>query len=69
MVVSVAHVGEQTKAICELAAARDVHRVGGGEEAGADEALRDGVAAAVPRLAVLHPAAVSRLALSFAESA
>merc|ERR1719415_320275 len=53
VLASSVHVGEQAKAVGELSAARDVHRVGGGEEAGADQALRDRVAAAVARLAVL----------------
>ena len=69
VLASSVHVGEETKAVGELSAAGDVHRVGGGEEAGADQALRDRVAAAVARLAVLHPAAVARLHLGLAEPA
>merc|ERR1719323_2919944 len=69
VLASSVHVGEQAKAVGELSAAGDVHRVGGGEEAGADQALRDRVAAAVARLAVLHPAAVTRLHLGLTEPA
>jgi hypothetical protein len=60
---------QQAEAVRELAVAGDVDRVGGGEEAGGDESLRDGVSAAVARLAVLQPAAVPALALRLAEAA